>query len=188
MLDQIFTVPQRAHLRAAFGLAADADLQPLLEKLAAAALTEYRDTFFAEGLLSTAAEFRQRRLLLLLLYVFDDLPNEHDLARLLHLSASEASKLLNLVSVKFAEQLRAKIEAAVSDALSNDIASERKNCRGVFIRSNTTRQAIDALIDDLNRQKPEGPYAAKLIRHRTVNGLFDIGEPTLQELKARLKI
>jgi hypothetical protein len=175
-------------LRAAFGLGVKDDIQPLLDKLATAALTEYRDTFFGDGLFTTAADFRQRRLLLLIEHAFDGMPDERQIASLLHLTPSQAKNLLNAISVKFAERLRAKIDADVKAALRKDFDSERDNSRSLFIRSATTRQAVDDLIDELNRQKPEGPYAAKLIRHATINGLFEIGEPTLKELKASLGI
>jgi len=43
------------------------------------------------------------------------------------------------------------------------------------------------MVDELNRQKSEAPYFDKLSRHPTINGCFEIGEPTLAALKAKFQ-
>jgi|SRR6266567_4492667 len=97
--DTIFDATRQSQLRAAFGLAPNADLRPVLEGLAAAALTEYSDTFFGEGMPTRAEDFQQRRLLLLVLHAFGRLPNERQVATLFRLTLSRARILLNGVDL-----------------------------------------------------------------------------------------
>jgi hypothetical protein len=183
----IFTPEQQAQLRVAFGVPDIQDFKAVLEGLATAALVEYRDTFFGPGMPTRAEDFQQRRLLLLLLHVFKQFPNERQVAALLKLMPSRARSLLSVVNVRYVEDLRPKIQEDVVRVLKND-SKGRKNYRNVFIWSATTRQAIDDLVDELNGQKSTGTYLDRLARHPTINGVFEIGEPTLKELKKSLGI
>ena len=183
----IFNSTQQGRLRTQVGLAATEPLQPVLEGLATAALIEYRDTFFGAGLPTRAEDFQQRRLLLLLIHVFRQLPNERQVASLLKIVPTRARSLLNIVNVRFADELQAKIRDDVVRVLKTD-SKGRKNHRNVVIWSTTTRQAIDDMVDDLNSRSSSGVYFDKLSRHPTINGAYEIGEPTLKELKKHLGI
>jgi hypothetical protein len=184
---QVFDAAQQIQLRRTLGLPDDADLRPVLEDLALAALAEYRDTFLVNGIPTRADDFQQRRLLQLVLHVFDELPSERRIATLFKLPLSRARSLLNMIGIRFDDLVHSKIEDDMKRVLEHDSEGTAGN-REIFIRSTATRQAIDDLVDVLNSERSDPPYLDKLARHQTITNRYDIGEATLEALKKRLGI
>lgn len=182
----IFDAAQQAQLRSAFGLGPDADLAPVLGRLAVASLSEYRDALLGEGMFTRAEDFQQKRLLMIILHVFQGLPNERQIASLLKLSLTRARALFNGVNVRYGDRLRQKIDTQKLQALKG-ASPLRDDFKVLYIRSHAVRQAIDDEIDELNLENDGPPYCTRLARVAGVNDAYEVNDYTFGKLKQKLK-
>ena len=133
----------KANLGLILGSNSDAELADKLAKVAHAGIQEHIDMFLGSGVYSRGSDFKERRLAMLSLYLFDNtIPDEGRVARMFQLTRTGARALLRAMLSKYQILLTAPLNATLKSLLSSAVA------RGQDKHSLTC--ASPALIQNLN--------------------------------------
>src|SRR5258706_12093004 len=88
------------------------DLQKVLQAHAKAATMEYVQMFVGRASLKAAADSKEIRLLMMIVYVYDGKPpDEYEVSRVFHLTLSQARTLIKSVMAKYQFELDKGIHA-----------------------------------------------------------------------------
>jgi len=179
--DDFFSPDEREKLIALLRVSDDAGFAEALNKLALAALDEYRQMFLGMGLPSRANEIREYRLFYLIKRFFQQrIPDELEVASMFQLPITRSKNLILNVLARFRynlqEQINNTLRAIIEGAEEIDDGRQYR----VFIASTN-------MADELNRIiARSGLHLRQLTKVRNEHNLYLIAPDSYEHLRREL--
>lgn len=143
--DNLFNSDEKQKLKALFRVKGNKGFLKTTEKVACAALKEYKEMFLGEGLPSRADEIQQHRLFHLIKFYFKGrLPTEAEISSMFQLTQSRSRTLLRLVMTRFHYDLEREIRNSLREAVKQADLNPAGTEYQVIIQS-------DNILEELNR-------------------------------------
>lgn len=143
--EKFFTNDEQQKLKDLFGVKNDKRFSEAIEKVAYAALKEYKEMFLGMGLPSRADEIQQHRLFhLIKCYFKRKLPTEAEISAMFQLTQSRSRSLLRLVMTRFHYDLEQEIRNSLKETVKQANLDEESKEYRVIIQS-------DNILEELNR-------------------------------------
>lgn len=171
------TTEEKDQLRSIIGGANDAELTARLAKVARAGVQEHLDLYLGTGVFSRGADFKEHRLAMLSLYLFDGtIPDEGLVARMFQMTRTGSRSLLRAMLSKYQLRLAAPLRKTLQVLLS--AATPRGEDRHSFACSSP------ALVQELNDRLKEmkDPYSPIALLPEEA-GRYVVDNATLTALK-----
>ena len=160
-----------------------AQLEATVISYGPAALREYIDMFTGTGLITTAAEVRERRLVGLMVHHFqNDAPDPEQIARLFNTTPGSARSLLRAVASKYRLKVGTYFDAAIKATLKAAAQEAADKPYIVVIRNRL-------IVEHLNRELESAPVSKTPIKRQgdSIN-LFAIDEGSYDYLAGRYNV
>lgn len=143
----IFTHADKAELRDVLGVAPDEELEPALQKIALAALAEYREMLLAGGTPSRADEVLEHRLYFLIKHYFDGrIPSEPEVSRTFHETLSKSRTLVRNVLTRYSRELDEELTSTLVDLANAAQQVEEDGHWRVVIQSDNALERLNQII------------------------------------------
>jgi hypothetical protein len=135
----------------------DGDLEEVLKKIVAAAISEYKGMLLGMGIPSRADEIMQQRLFLLIENYFENqIPSEEDVSSMFQLTQTRSRSLIRNVLTKYHYQLKDKRKETLKEILLHPIKDRNNNniCR-LIIPSDIVVEELNRTLSLLTKDNPD---------------------------------
>lgn len=146
--EDFFKDQELEKLKVLFHIQDDNGFSEVIQKVACAALSEYKEMFLGMGLPSRADEIMQHRLYYLIKYYFETtLPPEAEVSSLFQLTQSRSKTLIRYVMARFRNELEKEIKNTLRETIQRAKLHKDSEAYRVVIQSENVLAELNQIIE-----------------------------------------